>query len=239
MPRKYIAGVLFVAVALGGAACTRLSMKSVLQQSPSSQTNSQTTATLDGNPQYRDVAAIPGVRILLKYATEDNFTGENLYGDFRRCFLHVIAWNKLKLAGEYLREERPDLSFLVYDGLRPRSVQRRMWEKVRGGPEQAYVADPERGSVHNFGLALDLTLQDAAGRPLDMGTPFDSFTPLSEPHREEEMLRSGKLTTAQLENRLLLRRVMTRAGFIQLPNEWWHFDALPSYEARRGFRIIE
>jgi D-alanyl-D-alanine dipeptidase len=72
-----------------------------------------------------------------------------------------------------------------------------------------------------------------------MGTPFDDFTPLAEPAREEELAKSGKLQPAQLENRKILRRVMTGAGFVQRPNEWWHYDAAPIEELRASQPLLE
>jgi D-alanyl-D-alanine dipeptidase len=98
-------------------------------------------------------------------------------------------------------------------------VQRIFWARVVGTPQQPYVADPEKGSVHNFGFALDVTLRNDTGAEVDMGTGFDDFTPLAEPQREAELAKAGKLTETQLENRRLLRRVMTGAGFTQRPNE--------------------
>jgi D-alanyl-D-alanine dipeptidase len=84
-----------------------------------------------------------------------------------------------------------------------------------------------------------VTLRDETGAEVDMGTPFDDFTPLAEPQREAELAKAGKLTERQLENRRLLRRVMTGAGFSQRPNEWWHYDALPLDEIRRSHPILE
>src|SRR5262249_41074006 len=121
----------------------------------------------------------------------------------------------------------------------PRSMQRVLWSYVVGTDQQGYVANPDRGSVHNFGLAIDLTAADEQGRPLDMGSAFDSFHAVSEPRKEQEFLQAGVLNPIHLENRQLLRRAMTSAGFIQLPHEWWHYDALPREEIRSGFEIVE
>ncbi len=168
----------------------------------------------------------------LKYASDGNFMGADVYGELRRCFLLPEAAVKLARAHERLKELHPDHRLLVVDGFRPRRVQHRMWELVRGTPMQPYVADPSRGSMHNYGAAVDLTIVDARGERLDMGCP-------SQPREEQRLLREGRLTAAQVANRRLLRQVMVEAGFIPLEIEWWHFDAFPKQEVRERFAIIE
>ncbi len=182
---------------------------------------------------------LAGVVVSLRYASSDNFLKRDLYGTFNRAFLHRVAADKLRQAGAGLAREKPGWKILVYDALRPRAVQRVLWDAVKGTPLQPYVANPANGSIHNFGLAVDVTLVDDAGREIDMGTPFDAFGALAQPALEERFLKEGKLTPAQLENRRLLRRIMTAAGFIQLPLEWWHYDALPQSEVRKQFKIVE
>ena len=93
--------------------------------------------------------------------------------------------------------------------------------------------------MHNYGLALDIGLKGPGGRLLDMGTPFDGFTALSEPRWEGKFLKAGKLKPEQVRSRLVLRKAMTRAGFRQNPSEWWHYDALTPGQARRYARIVE
>ena len=188
---------------------------------------------------FREILNENDLRLDLKYASEDNFLNENLYGEFTRCFLHEIAARKLNLARENLKQVAPHLSVILYDGLRPRRVQRRMWDALAGTPRQDYVSDPEKGSMHNFGMAVDLSLLDSNGRELEMGTPFDSFEEESRPDREEVFISNGRLTQAAHENRLLLRKVMTEAGFLQLPHEWWHYNALEPGEVRARYEIIE
>lgn len=72
-----------------------------------------------------------------------------------------------------------------------------------------------------------------------MGTPFDDFTPLAEPRLEQAFLAAGRLTAAQIANRLVLRTVMEDAGFLHLPIEWWHFDALPAEQVRQSYALVE
>ena len=181
---------------------------------------------------------IPGLRVELKYATEDNFMGRNVYDGLTRAYLHLDAARKLLRAHELLRLERPDLTLLVYDAARPIAVQRIMWSLVRGTPNTYYVASPARGGLHNFGLAVDLTLADTLGRALPMGTPFDHFGPAANIDRESSLVRTGRITPEELENRLLLRRVMRAAGFTTVTSEWWHFNACSAARARASYPLI-
>lgn len=190
--------------------------------------------------EYVDLARFPGVRVDLQYATENNFTGENLYrGSLSTAYLHTDAAKKFLEAMARLRTLRSGWTLLVFDALRPRSVQTRMWDHVKGTPKEIYVANPARGSMHNFGLAVDLSLADEHGREVDMGTPFDSFQELAQPQLEEKFLASGDLTLGQVENRRILRTAMVEAGFAAIPHEWWHFNATDFATAKKNYRIIE
>ncbi len=181
----------------------------------------------------------PDILVDLKYSSTDNFLGADTYGDLENCYLQPKAAAMLDEAQKFLKRIHPELTLLVYDGARPRSVQRKMWALVAGTPSQGYVANPDRGSVHNFGSAVDLTLATNAGAPLDMGTAFDYFGKLAQPRHEERFLKEGKLTSKQIKNRDLLRQVMTHAGFQSISIEWWHFNAVPVKVARSKYRIIE
>jgi D-alanyl-D-alanine dipeptidase len=199
----------------------------------------KTLAQLTRDPDYVNLREIPGVRFELKYASRDNFMGQDVYGEFTEPFLHRLAAEKLKTASELLHRAHPGFDLLVYDALRPGAVQRVLWSHVKGTAQEIYVADPERGSLHSYGCAIDLGATDAQGRPLDMGTAFDTFEDLSQPKLEEEFLRSGQLTRAQMDNRHILRNAMVGGGFIQLSHEWWHYDAFPGAEVRSRFKLIE
>lgn len=175
----------------------------------------------------------------LRYASLNNFTGQNLYGDLKKAYLHRIAAEKLAKAAAILQTLRPGHQMVIYDALRPRSAQQILWSHVKGTSKEQYVANPQGGSMHNFGFAVDLSLYDASGKELDMGTLFDDFTPMSQPRLEDQFLKEGKLSETQIQNRHLLRKAMEEAGFIQLPIEWWHFDALPKSEVKANYKIIE
>lgn len=175
----------------------------------------------------------------LKYATTDNFTKEVLYDDLTEAYLHPVAAQKLAKAQQVLKAIDSDLSLLVYDAGRPMSVQKKMYKVVQNTPYRAYVADPSKTGMHNYGMAVDLTICQSDGTALDMGTPFDFFGKAAGINQEEQLLNEGLLTREQINNRKLLRRVMTEAGFITIRGEWWHFNAVSREEAKRSVRVID
>jgi len=195
--------------------------------------------SLQNRKEFVIVQESSSVTIQLKYASVDNFMKENLYGEFTSCYLHMDAFAKFQKAVAKLKEIKPRWKFVLYDCLRPRSIQYKFWDKVKGTSEEPYVANPDKGSIHNFGFALDLSLLDESGIELDMGTAYDDFTPLAEPSLEQKFLKSGKLTLAQVSNRKVLREIMISSGFIQRPNEWWHYDALPQSIVHKKFKTVE
>jgi D-alanyl-D-alanine dipeptidase len=175
----------------------------------------------------------------IRYASTNNFVGINMYGPFNRAFLHRLSAEKLQNAARLLQQEHSGFKFLIYDALRPRSVQRVLWKHVLGTPGERYIANPDKGSLHNFGFAIDLTVLDSAGATLDMGAGYDDFREIAQPQLEARFHSIGQLSDAHLSNRQLLRRVMEQAGFKQLPHEWWHFDAITRDEAKQNFVIVE
>ncbi|WP_421829475.1 M15 family metallopeptidase [Larkinella sp.] len=182
------------------------------------------------------------ILVELKYSTTDNFVGKDVYGDLTRAYLQPMAAQKLAKASKLLQQKHPDLRLLVYDATRPRSAQWDLWNTLSHLPPNErgkYVSNPRNGSVHNYGCAVDLTLATQAGKPLDMGTKFDYFGELGHPDKELQLLKKGKLTQKQVENRRLLRSVMRTAGFSSLKTEWWHFNALSRAEAKKGYKIVE
>ncbi len=148
----------------------------------------------------------------------------------------------LRKAQESLQKENPNLTLLVYDGVRPLSVQQILWDSLDkpDSIKPLYVSDPKVGGLHNFGVAVDLTIFDTeSGKPLDMGTPYDFFGYPAYPDLELEMLAEGKITRAQVANREILRKVMTGAGFTGIGSEWWHFNAFSRKEAGEKFELIK
>ncbi|MGE0086228.1 MAG: M15 family metallopeptidase [Desulfococcaceae bacterium] len=181
----------------------------------------------------------PDIQVDLKYSSKDNFLGQDIYGDLDKCWLQREVALKLVNAQRLLKKKHPELSLTVFDAVRPRRFQWQMWKLVKGTPAQSYVANPVYGSLHNYGAAVDLSITDAKGWELDMGTAFDYFGDLAQPGYEEKFLKEGKLTQEQVNNRKLLRSVMTDAGFLPLKTEWWHFSGLPKKEIRKKYKIIE
>jgi len=193
---------------------------------------------LAGHRDFRALAAIPGVRHQLRYATADNFVGRDLYSPYDCAWLHREGAEALERARDALAKTRPGLSLLVLDALRPQRVQERMWAALEGTGLQIYLANPERGSIHSFGMAVDVTLCDAAGRELDMATPFDDLTERSHPVLEDALLAKGEITREGVENRRILRETMAAAGWLGITREWWHFDAGDRDRIRATFQRV-
>lgn len=168
-------------------------------------------AAADPEKRLVDLASL-GIPLDIRYATENNFMKQRLY-PVARAFLRAPAARAL---GEVQRELAPrGIGIRVFDGYRPYRVTKAMWEPIRN-PD--YAADPAKGSRHNRGAAVDLTLVDLrTGAELPMPTPYDDFTPRA--HHD-----FAELPPDVLRNRALLRDTMTRHGFDPLPSEWWHYD---------------
>jgi len=191
-----------------------------------------------GHPAFRHLSTIAGIAVDLRYATPNNFVGRDLYSPYDCAWLHRDAAAALERVVAWLKEKRPGCTPLVLDALRPQRVQQQLWDALAGTDLQMYLADPQRGSIHSFGMALDVTLLDATGRELDMGTGFDDMTLLSHPALEARFLASGELTAAQAANRQLLRDAMFQAGFVGINTEWWHFDCGDRNVVRQTFRRV-
>ncbi len=181
----------------------------------------------------------PSILVDLRYATDNNFMGENVYGDISAAYLQREVALKLSKAQEFLKEMKPDLSLMILDGARPHQVQQKMWDLVKGTDAHKYVAAPSHGSIHNYGAAIDLTIATVDGQELDMGTDFDHFGELAQPRHERKFTQMGELTSSQLANRVLLRQVMKKAGFRNIQSEWWHFESCNIHTARKKYKIIK
>ena len=172
--------------------------------------------------QLIDLGAV-GLPLDIRYATAANFMKKPLY-PVAKAFLRAPAARALMDAQHELSAR--GLGLKIFDGYRPYRVTVAMWEPIRN-PD--YVADPAKGSRHNRGAAVDLTLIDlTTGRELAMPTPYDDFTPRAA-HAFEDLPEDVKA------NRALLRDVMTRHGFDPLPSEWWHYD----FEGWERFELLD
>ncbi len=156
-------------------------------------------------------AVIPDAVIDLRYATKDNFTGEQLY-PVGRCKLRRSVATRLAKAAKLLRAQ--DRRLLVWDCYRPSSIQDKLWKLV---PDERYVANPKQGSRHSRGAAVDVGLVDVDGNAVTLPTKFDDFSKAA--HRVNALEGDAGIEARRLE------AAMKKAGFIGIPTEWWHFDA--------------
>ena len=147
----------------------------------------------------------------LKYATKDNFLKEVVY-DCAECYLRLKTVKALIIASDLFAKDGYKIK--LFDCYRSLDVQKKMW-KIVNNP--SYVANPKTGSVHNRGKAVDLTLVDAEGNELDMGTAFDSFSPKAGHNYK-------RLSKTILKNRSYLKNIMIKSGFAPLASEWWHYN---------------
>ncbi|MCD6077090.1 MAG: D-alanyl-D-alanine dipeptidase [Ramlibacter sp.] len=195
---------------------------------------------IGSHPDFRHLSTLEGVAVDLRYAGTNNFVGRDLYGGLDCAWLHRLAAAGVERAVQWLALQAPGHRLLILDALRPHRVQIQLWDHLEGTDLRQYVADPARGSIHSFGMALDATLLGPDGRELDMGSGYDEMVELSHPRLEERFLATGELTAAQHANRLLLRRAMFDAGGFQgIDNEWWHFDMLDRQHVREHFTRAE
>lgn len=181
------------------------------------------------------------IQVSLMYARPDNFTGKILYTDLREAYLHPKAAAALARAQQALRKLHPELSLKIYDATRPMSVQQKMWNTVAGTKQQNYVSNPRNGGgMHNYGLAVDITLCKAAtGDTLDMGTKVDFLGSYAHIDDEAGLVNRHIISKEAKQNRELLRKVMSEAGFKPLRTEWWHFNLVSRAEAKAHYKAVK
>jgi D-alanyl-D-alanine dipeptidase len=155
---------------------------------------------------------IPSIMLDLRYAGTNNFMKEKLYPPIITTWLRKTAADSLAKVQKQLL--KMGLGLKIFDAYRPYAVTERMWEPVK---DDRYAADPKKGSGHNRGIAVDLTLINLKnGKELDMGTDFDNFT-------DSAHHAFANLPEEILKNRLFLKRIMEEHGFKALDTEWWHY----------------
>jgi D-alanyl-D-alanine dipeptidase len=147
----------------------------------------------------------------MKYATTDNFLKAKVY-DCAECFLRLKTVNALVEVNKKFMEKGYRIK--IFDCYRPLDIQKKMW-KIVSNPE--YVANPAKGSIHNRGGAVDITLVSSNGKELDMGTSFDFFG-IEASHNYPNVSEEVK------QNRLVLKTIMTTSGFNSFDSEWWHYN---------------
>ena len=175
---------------------------------------------------------------LVNSDADKNYFRENFYNGLNTAYLREEVAIKLSLAQNYLKMEFPAYSILIMDAARPRSMSQLMFDKMKGTKFEKYVANPNTGSMHNYGIAVDITIVDKNDKEIDMG-----FTPF---YKSDLSIYWGfakikvfDLSETQKNNRKLLSNIMKKAGFIPLSYEWWHFDGMPKDDARKKYIIIE
>ena len=147
----------------------------------------------------------------MKYATNENFLNAKVY-DCDECYLRRNTAQALVKANKSFIKKGYRIK--LFDCYRPLTIQKRMWAIV---PNPKYVADPAKGSIHNRGGAVDITLVDKNGKELDMGTAFDHFGP-------EAAHGFAGVSDQVKKNRALLKKVMKKYGFKSFDSEWWHYN---------------
>lgn len=156
----------------------------------------------------------PTIKLDIRYATKNNFIGRPVYKEPKAYLQEPVAKALIKV-NEKIKKDGYGL--LIHDGYRPWSVTKIFWDEIEKA-KRKFVADPEIGSIHNRGCAVDLTLYDLkTGIPLNMPCDYDTFSKKAYPDYEDA-------TKEQKENRDYLIKVMKEEGFSVHPNEWWHFD---------------
>jgi D-alanyl-D-alanine dipeptidase len=167
---------------------------------------------------------IPGIGIDLKYAGTNNFTGQQLYPTVNTSFLRAPAAMALFHIQKELNTQ--GLALKIFDAYRPYSVTVKMWNLIR---DERYVADPKKGSGHNRGISVDLTLMELkSSQELNMGTSFDNFT-------DTAHVNFKNLSAEVLKNRQLLKSMMEKYHFKPLETEWWHF----TYSSKVEFEVLD
>jgi D-alanyl-D-alanine dipeptidase len=155
---------------------------------------------------------IPGIKIDIRYATKNNFTKKVLYHE-AKAFLRLPAAIALKKIQNELKKQNLELK--IYDAYRPYAVTVLMWDYLK---DDSHVATPQKGSRHNRGCAVDLTIIDSkTGNEIEMPTPYDNFTIKARP-------TYMNLPKNVLKNRALLKGLMEKYGFKSITSEWWHYD---------------
>ncbi len=196
------------------------------------QQRNATAAYLDSLGYVNVAEQDSSILVSLMYARSDNFTGKLLYNDLREAYLHKDAIAPLLKAQRLLHEVHPDYNLIIFDAARPMHVQQQMWDVVKGTRQLIYVSNPARGGgLHNYGLAVDISIVNTQGDTIPMGTKVDHLG--REAHTDYTAI-----SPEALQNRRLLISVMREAGFRSLPTEWWHFNLVSRNVAREKYKVI-
>lgn len=183
----------------------------------------------------------PRIKVDLKYASTDNFLKKILYDTIQKAYLNKDVASRLRICQNYLDSIKPGYRLVIFDAIRPVQVQKEMWDALDSLPpivRGKYVSNPARGSVHNYGAAVDISICDEKGDLLKMGAGFDEFKEIAYPSLEWKFLQNGELTQNQIDNRKLLRDVMRKGNFVNIPTEWWHFNAYSRWYCQEHLPLL-
>ena len=194
----------------------------------------------------------------LKYSSTDNFVGVDMYGDLETAYLEREFAKRVVRAQQTLKLRHPEYTLLIYDAARPISVQRAMRECVEGTEFENFVADGTLGGRHNYGVAVDLTIAQNDGTPLDMGVGFDDLTAAaavkgtadnSDPSTRtvkvytdyiNSLAKRGVISYEAAANRIMLVEVMHEADLYPYRREWWHYEEIISITATRNkYKLLD
>lgn len=200
----------------------------------------------------------PDILVELKYSTEDNFVGMDMYGVLEKAYFEKNFADRVVDAQKILKRRNSNYTLLIYDAARPISVQRTMYKCVKGTNLERFVANGTRGGRHNYGVAVDLTIATNDGTPLDMGAEFDDFTDAAsvkgspdtsdastrtiEVYREyvQGLVSRGIIGYEAAQNRILLLEVMLEAGLYPYRREWWHYEDIMSMDTVRAkYKLLD
>lgn len=190
-----------------------LSSHNEIKQAPQApQVTKRAVSSEDIPAQWTELISLDSTIILdLRYATDNNFVKEQMY-ECGRCFLRARVARRVYRAHQILQKK--GLGLKMFDCYRPKPIQQQLWDKV---PNASYVTPPWKGSMHNKGAAVDLTIVNQDGDELFMGTEFDYFG--EKGHHTYQGLPKEVLT-----NRKLLKSTMEEVGLKAIRTEWWHYS---------------
>lgn len=190
------------------------------------------------HPDFQRLSDSAGIAVNLRYNSDNNFVNRSVYGGWDCAWLHREAVAGIVKAVDWLALNQPGVKLLILDALRPHRAQELLWNQLKGTGLQKYLASPQRGSIHSFGMAVDVTLLDHRGCEIDMGGEFDEMTMRSHPEFEQLHLQQGVLSPTQIAHRHMLRSAMLNGSFQGIHTEWWHFDFGNTDRIRQSYERI-
>lgn len=183
----------------------------------------------------------PNIKTDIKYATADNFTGKVLYAENVGAYAEPSLAYAVAQVQNTLKGIDDNLSLIILDAARPISVQKEMFELVRGTANERFIANPYgefAGGFHNYGMAVDVAIVDSDGKMLDFGTDYDSFEDIAHSGGEAELVKKGLLSFDAYKNRQLLYYVMGKHGMLPYAYEWWHFQLQYDESSKLSFKLL-